>query len=79
MIADLHQPTASHFEHADLVGRPEAVLHRTQDAEMVAALALEIEHRVHQMLDRLGPRDLALLGDVADEDQRCAARLRVAH
>ena len=37
-VLDLLQPVMAHLEHADLVGRAEAVLHRAQDAELVAAL-----------------------------------------
>ncbi len=42
---------------------------------MMAALAFEIEHGVHQMLDRLGPGDLAFLGDVAYQNKRRARGL----
>ncbi len=45
----------------------------------MAALALEIEHRIHQMLDRLGAGDLAVLGDMADQQQRRAGCLGIAH
>ena len=67
-LATSVSPLPGHLEDADLVGRAEAVLHRAQDAELMAALAFEIEHRIDQMLDRLGPGDLAVLGDVADQD-----------
>ncbi len=45
---------------------------------MVAALALEIEHRVDHVLDHARTGDLAVLGDVADKDDGRAARLGVA-
>ena len=45
-----------HLEDADFVGRPEAVLHRTQDAEVVAAFALEIKHGVDHVLDDVDRR-----------------------
>ena len=45
---------------------------------MVAPLALEIEHRIDHVLEHLGPGDDALLGDVADENDGEAARLRQA-
>ena len=57
-VGDLLQPGVGHLEDADLVGRAEAVLHRPQDAEVVAAFALEIEHRVDHVLDHPGPGDL---------------------
>ena len=61
---------AGHLEHADLVRRAEAVLDRAQDAELVAALALEIEHGVDHVFDDAGPGDLAIFGDMADQDHR---------
>ena len=57
----------------------EAVLDRAQNAEVVAAIALEIEHRVDHVLDQLGPGDLAVLGDMPDQDDGAAARLGEAH
>ena len=45
------RPRVGHLEDADLVGRAEAVLDRAQDAELVAALALEIEHRIDHVLE----------------------------
>jgi hypothetical protein len=74
-IGDLAQAVAGHLEDADLVGRAEAVLHRAQDAELVAALALEVEHGVDHVLDHARAGDLALLGDVADQHHRDAAPL----
>ena len=68
-----------HFEDADLVSRPEAVLHGAEDTELVAALALEIEHGIDHVLDHARARDGAFLGDVADKDQRRAGLLRPAH
>ncbi len=44
----------------------------------MAALALEIEDGVHHVLDHAGPGDLAVLGDMADEDGGNAAPLGVA-
>ena len=59
-VRHLGQPRAGHLEDADLVGRAEAVLHRAQDAELVAALALEVEHGVDHVLDHARAGDLAL-------------------
>ena len=69
------RPRAGHLEDADLVGGAEAVLDGAQDAELVAALALEVEHGVDHVLDDARAGDLAVLGDVADEDDRGAAAL----
>ena len=74
-VRDLGEAGAGHLEDADLVGRAEAVLDRAQDAELVAALALEVEHGVDHVLDHARPGDLAVLGDVADEDDGGAAAL----
>ena len=78
-VGDLAQAVGGHLEHADLVGGAEAVLGGAQDAIGVAAVALEVEHRVDHVLDHLGTGDLAVLGDVADQQQRAALRLGVAH
>ena len=68
-VGDLGQAALGHLEHADLVGGAEAVLHRAQDAELMAAVAFEIQHGVHHVLQHARPGDGALLGDVADQDQ----------
>ena len=74
-VGDLGEAGAGHLEDADLVGGAEAVLDRAQDAELVAALALEVEHGVDHVLDHARAGDLAVLGDVADEDDGDAAAL----
>ena len=66
-VGDLGKPPARHLEDADLVRRAEAVLDRAQDAELVAALALEVEDRVDHVLDHAGAGDLAVLGDVSHQ------------
>ena len=73
------QPLFGHREHADLVRRAEAVLDRADDAETAAGIAFEIEHRVDHVLEDARTGDQALLGDVADQEHRGAAFLRVAH
>ena len=64
---DLPEAAIGHFEYADLIGRSEAVLHGSQDAELVPAVALEIEHGIDHVLDDLGAGDLPILRDVTDE------------
>ena len=61
-------PLTGHLEHAQLADRAEAVLDRAHDAVGVMLLALEIQHRVDDVLERLGPGEAAVLGDVADEE-----------
>ena len=43
------------------------------------ALALEVEHGVHDVLERLGTGDAATLGDVTDDEHRGAGLFREAH
>ena len=66
-VRHLGEPAVAHLEHADLVGRAEAVLDGAQDAELVAALALEIEHRVDHVLEHARAGDQPFLGDMADQ------------
>src|SRR5439155_1685899 len=68
-----------HFEHADLVHGAEAVLHGAQDPVVQRALALEVENRVHDVLERLGAGDAAALRHVPDEQHRGPRLLREAH
>jgi hypothetical protein len=78
-FGDFGQTAAGHLEHADFVRRAEAVLHRAQDAELVAALALEIKDGIDHVFDDAGAGDLAVLGDMADQDHRHAAPLGEGH
>ena len=50
------RPGARHLEDAQLRDRAEAVLHRAHDAVVLALLALEVEDRVHDVLERLRAR-----------------------
>ena len=76
-FGDLGEPALAHLEDAHLVGRAEAVLDGAQHAQRVRAVALEVEHRVDQVLEHARAGERALLGDVADEEARDAARLGV--
>ena len=78
-VLDLDQPPFAHLEDPDLVGRAEAVLERPQGAVGALALALELEHAVHQVLEHARARERALLGHVPDEDHRHLALLGHAH
>ena len=69
-------PRSPIVEDADLCVEPKRFLLRAQQAERVAAVALEGEHHVDQVLEHARPGERALLGDVTDEDERRAARLR---
>src|SRR5687768_10694311 len=68
-----------HPEDADLVHTAEAVLGRAQDTMIDAVLALEVEHGVHDVLERLWPRDAAAFRDVSDDEDGRAALLGESH
>ena len=72
-------PCFGHAEHADLVDAAESVLGRAKDAVVEHAFALEVEHRVDDVLERLRSGDSAALRDVADDEDRGAGFLREAH
>ena len=72
------RPACGHLEDSELVRRPEAVLHRAQDAMRVVPVALELEHAVDEVLEHARARDGAVLGHVPDEDGRDARLLRHA-
>ena len=66
-----------HLEHTQLVGRAEAVLGGAQHAVVLVALALEVEHGVHHVLEHARARHRPVLRDVADEEHRRPRRLGV--
>ena len=70
------EPCARHLEDPDLVGGAEAVLDRPQHPQVPVAVALELEHGVDEVLEHARAGDRPVLGHVADEDDRDAARLR---
>jgi hypothetical protein len=65
--ADPDVSAGRHLEHAELADRAEAVLHRADDAMRVMPLTLEIQHRIDDVLERLGAGKTAILRHVADE------------
>ena len=78
-VLHLAQAARGHGEEAELVHGAEAVLGGAHDAVAAAGLVLEVQHRVHQVLEQAGTCDRAFLGDVADDDDGGAARLGEAH
>ena len=78
-IGHLSQAEPGHLKDADFVGGTETVLHRAQDAELLRAFAFERQHGVDHVLDHAGTGDLAVLGDVADQNQRGAGFLGEAN
>ena len=69
-LATGFRPAAGHLEHAQLADRAEAVLDRPHDTMRVMPFALEIEHGVDDVLERLGAGEAAVLGHVSDEKRR---------
>ena len=72
------EPGAGHLEDGELVRRAEAVLRRAQDAMLVVAVALELEHAVDEVLEHARAGDRPVLRHVADEDRGDARLLRHA-
>ena len=69
------QAVVAHLEDADLPGRPEAVLDRRQHPQGMVAVTVEGEHGVDQVLHGPGPGQVAVLGHVADQEERHTGRL----
>ena len=69
-VGNLDDPVGADVEAADLVHRPEPVLDRAQHPQPRAALALEAQHDVDEMLQRSRPGDRTVLGHVADQQRR---------
>ena len=78
-IGNLYESVLAHLEHADLVGRAEAVLRRAQATERPCRLALEVQHTVHHMLKDFRAGKRTLLVDVTDDEDGDVLVLRVLH
>ncbi len=63
-------PQLRHLEHAYLVGRAETVLYPAQHTVLVEAVALQVQHHVHDMLQHARPGDGAFFGDMPDQKNR---------
>ena len=72
------QALLGHREDADLVDRAEAVLDGAHQAKAAVRVALEIQHRVDDVLEHARPGQRAVLGDMADEHHAGAADLGMA-
>ena len=77
-IGHADEPGGGHLEDAELVRRAEAILGRAEDAVLVVAIALELEHAVDEMLEDTRSGDRAVLRHVTDQDRRHARLLRDA-
>ena len=77
-IGHRHHALGAHFKHAQLVDGAEAVFHGAQEPVLVLAVAFEVQHRVHHVLQHTGAGQTAFLGDVAHDEGGRAAFLGVA-
>ena len=73
------QTGVCHFEHADLVGRAEAVLGGPEQTVGGIGITLEIENAVNHMLQHLGAGDVAVLIDMANHKDGDAVLLGHLH
>jgi len=78
-LADAQQALGRHLEDPDLRDRAETVLGGSHDAQSVVLVALEREHRVHQVFEHPRSRDGAVLGDMPHDEDGDAALLGQAH
>ncbi len=73
------QPPVRHGEDAELVDGAEAVLDRPDQAQGAFGFPLEIEHRVHHMLQHPGTGQRTLLGHMPHQEDRGIHLLGKAH
>ena len=78
-VRHFFQPARFHLEHADFIGRAEAIFHGAQNAVNVLAFALEIQNGIHDMLKDFWPGNRARFRDVADDERGHARALRKQH
>src|SRR5206468_7193251 len=78
-ILDGDQSFLCHAKDADLIDATKAVLGCAKDAVLQHSLALEVQDRVDDVLERLRSGDAATLGDVADRKHRRFRLLCEAH
>ena len=65
-VVDFAQTVVAHLEHADLVGRPEAVFDAAQNTVGIVAVALELKHDIDDVFQDLGTGNGAVFGNMAD-------------
>ena len=76
-IAHLSQTILSHLVDAQLRRAAETVLDAAQDAIHVMLIALELQHRIDNVLQYLRAGDAAFLVDMADQEDRDTALLGI--
>src|SRR5258705_2309982 len=78
-VRDGLEARSRHPEHTDLVYRAESVLHCAEDSVIECRFALEVQHGVHDVLERFGAGDAAALRHMTDEHDRGPRLLGEAH
>ena len=78
-VTHLAQSLLTHVEKRQLTHRTEAILGGAHVAEAARRVALEIQHRVDQVLERPGTGDRAILGDVTHDHHAHFFRLGETH
>ena len=76
-VAHLSQTILSHLVDAQLRRAAETVLDAAQDAIHVMLIALELQHRIDNVLQYLRAGDAAFLVDMADQEDRDTALLGI--
>ena len=71
-VVNLAEAALAHFVDAQLGGAAKAVLDAAQDAVHVLPIALELQHRVHDVLQNLRPGQAPFLINMPDHEDRCA-------
>ncbi len=74
-IAHFAQAFLGHREYAEFVHRAEAVLERAHQTKARMGIALEIQHRVDDVLEHARSGQRAFLGHVSDQYHRDVAAL----
>ena len=62
-------PTPPHGVDQHILARAEAVLEHAKQTMGMLPVSLEIEHRIHHMLQQLGTGYLTVLGDVPHQEE----------
>src|SRR5205823_5947840 len=78
-IRHLLETALAHGEHADLLGRAEAVLGGAQQAELLPAVAFQVQHGVNDMLQDPRSGNGTFFGDVPDQEDGNADLLGQPH
>jgi hypothetical protein len=71
-VAHAFQAALGHGEHANFVHRTEAVLDGADEAEVAVRVALEVQHRVHHVLQHARAGQRTFFGHVAHQHHRHA-------